>query len=1054
MMLNLSTFDCLTQEERALYNSLGKASDKDKKILRAKYLEEISLFKGAREIHDSCIYNSDGEPRENNVIAGFENECVRLSESWGYDEKNPKKIPFIPEIVIMDCHHEEILNQINNNDINIGGRRFILYSSSTNQQKKKQICLLQADFHEKHKNKLMCGLTIDVINKLDGCNTGKFLAYTSLIFSKSVEPSIEINIDEVIVLPEFETEITGRVNYLSIEDDLMKEQVMPVSVNHMDGAGIFLPGLLPCSAQIRGGWIKGCVFPFDFQTFIMEKQNEGKIKDGAYIVDPWKNKVSIDYIRDNIKLILNTSQLKMWKKYDSWEQYKEEFKKNNLKICINNTTHYPAEDDPVVQGAYQFEQTIPRENVTDEKIERLSELTIQLINDAKTNADTALKIMGANLEDDEELPPFYASIKQYPQMLQDSHVKKRIKSKIESIRRKAMGGKPFVHGFYSYICPDLYAACEYWFCNDKVPEGLIPTNSVYNSFYNDKDDVEEIACLRSPHLSDCEHGIRRLEKSEECKRWFHGLDTVISTHDLLTKTLQCDVDGDECLNVHDNAFIDLLDRNKLPLYYEMKKAADVEVNSKNIYDCLRKSFDSSIIGNISNALTKHLNMEEEPDLRFVRFMTAYNNFIIDFPKSQYNPGLPQRYQEMFEELKGSEFPYFFQYAKGKKAKLCAEYQDNEKSTVNRISKYIQEKTKDNRKNIWKNNKNSNQHDTFNPQYFQSQIAEFDVDRTSAEYKALQNKIIELKERDNNTFREKLNKKYNESRFNKSLGYDVYYHYCNHEIMKIIGMRRKAASFLLDIEYFQEENVDTDKNILWNCFGDVLYDNLLVNTKLPRDSIKVKKIAYQSRGNRELKIEQETAEIADKLKQEVQVNIYRNEFDWINNLKCRKRCEHDKYILFILIVLYKRKLAYLDNLSIDEQKNLTKDVRDYVKIFKNARSGSKITKTLLNKWVEKDIAVKALDRLHKSKKICLTECDRFDKVFLKPPSFDITLTQDEEPLFVVGSDNPLLYYYRYTGEAKIGKCEICDKLYKVIGNSKTCCDKHSRALELRNKNRKM
>lgn len=1053
LIFNLSTFDSLTKEERALYNAWKKAGDNDKKTLRKKFDKEIEALTGIREIQKSNIYEDNGQPRDSKVIAGFENECIRLSKSFIYDKDNPKNIPFIPEVVILDCYHDTILNQIIQKGILINGDEFLLYSSSTNQQKKKQVCLMQKDFYNKHRKRLMCGLTIDVINESGGCNTGKYLAYTSLIFSKSVEPENEISIDEVLVLPEFQTEIREWVNYLSIEKNVMEERKMSVPVNHMDGAGIFIPGLLPCSAQIRGGWIKGCIFPFDFRKFILEKQNDCKIAEGAFIKDAWGDEISIDYIRDSIKLILNTSQLKMWKKYKSWEQYKKAFKKNQLKISINNIMHYPTEDNPVVQGSYQFEQTIPRENVTEEKIENLSELTIQLINDARINPETALKIMGVSLEDD-ELDPFYASIKAYPQLLQDTHVKKRINSKIDSIRRKAMGGKPFIYGFYSYICPDLYAACEYWFCGDKEPKGIIPANSVYNPFYNDKDDIKEIACLRSPHLSDCEHGIMKLAKSEECKRWFHGLDTVISTHDLLTKTLQCDVDGDECLNVHDKAFIDLLDRDKLPLYYEMKKGADVEVNNGNIYNCLVQSFENSIIGDISNVLTKHLNMPDEPDLRFVRFMTAYNNFIIDFPKSQYKPGLPQKYQEMFETLKGSEFPYFFQYAKGKKAKVCAEYQNNEKSTVNRISKYIQEKTKDNRSNIWKNTSNANLEEIFNPQYFQSQIAEFDVDRSSADYKALQKKIIELKERDNNTFREKLNKKYNESRFNKSLGYDVYYHYCNHEIMKIIGMRRKAASYLLDIEYFQEENIDTDKNILWNCFGDVLYDNLLVNTELPRDSIKIKKTAYQSRENRELKIEQETAEIADKLKREGQVNIYQNEYDWINSLKCRKRCEHDKYILFILIVLYKRKLAYLDTLSSDEQDRLTKDVRDYVKIFRNARSGSKITKTLLNKWVEKDITVKALDRLHKTKNICLTECDRFDKVFMKPSSFDIKLQQDEEPLFVVGSENPLLYYYKYTGEAKIGECEICSKLYKVIGNSKTCCDKHSRALELRNKNGKI
>lgn len=59
---------------------------------------------------------------------------------------------------------------------------------------------------------------------------------------------------------------------------------------------------------------------------------------------------------------------------------------------------------------------------------------------------------------------------------------------------------------------------------------------MYNAFYSPKN-VEEVCCLRSPHLSDCEHGIRTLIKSKECERWFSGMDTVISTHDLLVKTI-------------------------------------------------------------------------------------------------------------------------------------------------------------------------------------------------------------------------------------------------------------------------------------------------------------------------------------------------------------------------------------------------------------------------------------------------------------------------------------------------------------------------------------
>lgn len=1053
-MFNLSTFDCMTSVERAFYNSWKKAADKDKKIMREEYQNKIEEFCEVREISFDCIYEKNNIPKEDKVIASFENECVRLSESFIYDENNPKNIPLVQEIVILDCHHEKILEQIIYKGILIANKKFIVYSSSPNQQKKKQVCLIQEEFHDKHKNKLMCGLTIDIINEKGGCNTGKYLAYTSLIFSKSVELEHEIDINEVLIVPEFETKVKANVNYLSIEDNSMEEKEMLVPVNHMDGAGIFIPGLLPSSAQIRGGWIKGCVFPFDFHQFIIEKQNDGTICSEASIKDAWGTSISINHIRENIKLILNTSQLKMWKKYNSWDEYKKAFKDNDLKLCINNIVHYPEDDDPVVQGSYQFEQTIPRCNIKDKNIEELSKLTVQMINDAKTEPEAALKIMGINLEKDSILDPLYGAIKEYPNMLQDPYVRKRINSKIESIRKCAMGGKPFIRGFYSYICPDLYAACEYWLCNQDIPNGLIPANSVYNSFYNDKDVIKEIVCLRSPHLSDCEHGVRRLEKSDDCKKWFVGMDTVISTHDLLTKTLQCDVDGDECLNVHDKAFINLVDRDKLPLYYEMKKGADVEVNNENMYDCLLNSFGNSIIGDISNALTKHLNSQQEPDLRFVRFMTAYNNFIIDLPKTQYKPELPQEYQSMFEELMVQEFPYFFHYAKDKKYSGCYTYQENEKSTVNRLSKHIQNKTRNNKNNFWNEENEENQDNAmFNAQYFQPIGCK--IDRGSNKYKELQKKIIELKERDNNKFRTSLNIKYNESKQKKSLGYDVYYHYCNHEIMESFETREEAAMYLLDIEYYQEEIISTDKCILWNCFGDILYAQLIKNLKLP-DSISTKKLAYQSRSELELSIENDIAEIAKELEESNDVNIYQEECDWFCGMECRIGSEHDRYLLYLLIVLYKRKLTYIQNLNEEERKKFSEDSKNHIKIYKNLKYGKKVTNALLDKWIEKNIAKKALMRLEKNKIIKIVQCERYNKIYLNPP-FKLEIKKEKiEPLFLVQGGkriNPLMYYYKSTSEVKVKECEICGKPFRVIGNTKTCSPSCSRKQKLKNKNGK-
>ncbi len=1056
MIYNLSTFDCLTNEERKLYNDYSKCNKEDKKDeLREKFEREIESFDSVRTVIKEKLFYKNNERRLDKVIAGFENECARLSESFIYDETNPKYIPFISEIIILDVYNETILSQIIDNGIVVDDKKYLFYSSSANQQKKKQVCLLEKEFWNKNYAKFMCGLTLDVINsneRVKGCNTGKYLAYTSLIFSKSIELPSDIRIDEVVILPEFETYVFAKVNYLDMENHTVGVRDMSVPVNHMDGAGMFLPGVFSSSAQIRGGWIKGCVFPFDFRQFIIEMQKQGKIEQGATTKDVWGNPISIDYIRDNVKLILNGSQLKMWKYYKSFEEYKQAFNDNGLNICINNTLEYPKTDEePLTPSAYQFYQTIPRQNVTDEKIKNLCALTIEKINDARTNVNTALEIMGVDIDDDEiELDYMKACIKIYPKMLQDVHVRNCIKKNIESQRKKALSGKPLIRGFYNYICPDLYAACEYWFLGIENPKGLIPSNHVYNSFYNDKPDVKEVCCLRSPHLSDCEHGMRTLIKSDECKEWFHGLDTVISTHDLLTKTLQCDVDGDECLICHDKTFIDLVDRDKLPLYYEMRKAENTEVNEQNIKECLHRSFANSVIGQVSNAITKHLNLQDEPNTEFIRYMTAFNNFVIDHPKSQYMPKLPKEYEKMFLDLKSNDekFPYFFHYAKEKDKNNCYDYnKDDEKSNVNRISKYIMDMTRNNKDNIWKGENKSEEESYYKPEMFRSDV--LSVDRKSKEYESLYKLLGRLKKEDTTKNRRRIREKCKEYG-DKSLGYDAFYHYCCSEIFKIIGIRKKAFAYLLDMEYWQRAYKDTTKEILWNCFGDIMYENLCENLKKPSDSIKIKRMAYQNRVDKEEVRGKLVEQIKEEINRDYEVPIYQDEYEWFTNLQCRKNSQYDKYVLFILLVEYKKNLLRLDK-SEDE---VSEDLKKHIKLHKNKRFGQQLTRAKIDYWIEHDVTDKGLGRLVDKGVITVKDvnCNKYKyyKIYLNSP-FKIVLNRSvENPLFTVGAGNPMYYYYKYTGERMIKNCEVCGRLFAVGGNAKTCSDSCSEILRLLNK----
>ena len=70
------------------------------------------------------------------------------------------------------------------------------------------------------------------------------------------------------------------------------------------------------------------------------------------------------------------------------------------------------------------------------------------------------------------------------------------------------------------------------------------------------------------------------------------------------------VDGDKSLVIGDKTFVEIAERNMngiVPLYYNMKKAASVELNKKNIYHGLITAFTGGNIGFFSNTISKIWN---------------------------------------------------------------------------------------------------------------------------------------------------------------------------------------------------------------------------------------------------------------------------------------------------------------------------------------------------------------------------------------------------------------------------------------------------------------
>lgn len=1014
----LSTFDTLTEEERALNEAYKKAGIKERATLKKIRDDKIASYEGIRRIDRKKLYtyeyDKDGKPIEeseniNKQIALFESEMIRYSES------NLDDFPLIMEIVYMKIAYQTLVfKQILERGLMIDDKKYVFFTSTTSQMKNSEFVLVREDFYNKNQNKFMCGLTDDIINQKDGCNSGKYLAYKGLPLSASILPEeYEIDIDKCLLVPDFNTTINEKVECIDIDHNKREfigigRREEDIKIPQTDGAGMFLPGVLPASAQIRCSHLKGAIFPFDFRKFLEQDEVEG-IKPNPMIKDAWGN--MHDVMKEDIQVIFTASQLKMWKYYDSWEDYKRIFHENGMRISINKFAD--TEPKGYAKTSYQFIQTLSSEKLTDDKLAELCADTIEYLDKIKTDLDTMIKI--ASKDDD------YISLalEVHKELIYDEYIQSKLESKFKSERNDARGNKLILKdSLYSYICPDLYAFCTWLFCGIENPKGIIPRKYVYNSFYNDKP-YEVVDCLRSPHLY-IEHGIRNLVKDdvlEKCKEWFNDYDTIVSSHDLLCRLLMFDVDGDEVLLTPNKTIIECVPDDIVPLYYVPFDPIKSEINNDAIYQAIVSCMENTQIGDISNVMTKNYN-NADTDMEFNKIMCCYNNLSIDYPKTQDIVELGQ-YKEKYNTLKAENNPHFFRYAKGKSQDACKKLSN---SNADRVCAYIHKQT-GNKKYEWKDTEKK-----FDPSILFNNENPVAID--SEKYRELEKVMFTLKMKEQllvSTIKDAIKELDRSEGWKEKISrYEVFYHMCEKTIMNIFDSKEEACEYLLDMEYLRRENENRSKNILWNCFGDLIYKNICNN--LCYANVRQRRKHYETSGAVIKKIEDKTVDILKSIHCN-SVDIYKEEIEWVENIQYKRGCSLDRELLYILLVLQKR-------------------YKGKVKIYINQKN--QITCNTIDKWLGDGVCIckKGLIRLQKMGVILLqTFAYKYHEIEVCVPE-----VEKQVIAFSVTQWNPIPEFYEYNEERKVERCIICGKKFVKVKNMITCGDMCSNENRKRNNNK--
>ncbi|WP_416731354.1 hypothetical protein [Fictibacillus sp. JL2B1089] len=718
--------------------------------------------------------------KESNVINIFDSVLTRTL--------GLKKDELTEDVIVVEAFYHEVLeNLIKTGFVNENGERFVYYTSSAGQIRNKKCVFAKADVIKKYEKSLMCGLTIEDINAKGGANINKIQAYTALTNSASEQWKRGFNINRAIVVPDFETKVHTKVDYINTETfEITPDRDMGIPIEHTDGVGMILPSVNKKAFQVRLPWIKGLLVPFSFNA------DEFKNEDGKILMTDIYGDVH-DIIEEKINIIFTKSQFKMWKYYTDWNDYKEKFIANNCQAAKLN------EENPA-EGTLSYQMLQSLYDVTDEELESLAKKTNEAIKNVGSDLETMKKVMGVTNENINK-NPLQKALELYPEMFKDAHVKQSISSKKESMIKEARSAKLNVDARYAFIIPDLFAFTQH--LTGQEVTGLLTGQQVYcNQF-----EVGKLVMERSPHLY-LEHGVRENVKTDNISKWFTTSGIYTSIHDPISKILMFDVDGDQSLISQNPTLISVAERHMEavnPLYYEMAKAKEEQINPENIYKSLKAAYKMNI-GISSNQMTKVWNSGhiDQKAIDTNKRLQCLANFTIDYAKTLFFPDVPNEIKKEINSYTKSKLPAFFEFAKDKDEKKVA---PRNGSTVNRLYDII--KTP--------------------PIRFNSAIkGKFDYKMLMSvknfKKKDIDEEIIQayIKEDRRKTWTMRGLKK-NDMESNHRLHvYDV----IRERILEVCNDEKHVVNVL--VRYLFLEKDSKFKSTLWNCFGDQLVSNLEKN----------------------------------------------------------------------------------------------------------------------------------------------------------------------------------------------------------------------------------
>ena len=264
---------------------------------------------------------------------------------------------------------------------------------------------------------------------------------------------------------------------------------------------------LPGGVCLRNAWFKGMLYPFPIMEFFE------KYYDKETVIDIWGNEHNIH----GFEMITTESSLKLWKAYDSIDDYVRLTEENGYTWAVTKISPRVLDDQRELN--YQYLQSY---EFDDEDIEELCAPTVQYLKDALCgDYESTLRFLG--ISSNSEPNTWQRALYENPYMMGDPFI---IDSVYRMIRKKidnAKIGRLLVDGNYQIASGDPFALMQS-VCGLDI-SGLLRESECYSAFWSNRGE-KEVMVFRSPMTS--HNNIRKLKvvSNDDTDYWYQYMGTI------------------------------------------------------------------------------------------------------------------------------------------------------------------------------------------------------------------------------------------------------------------------------------------------------------------------------------------------------------------------------------------------------------------------------------------------------------------------------------------------------------------------------------------------